>query len=219
MEQTKLKLIAPKIGKVRKRGYIKAGPIQSLIDFFDVPKGEDIRMVYNGTSSGLNDPLWAPSFFLPSADSAGRLLTFSSFCVDLDLGEMFLNFPMDPKLRPYAGVDLTKLAPLFNDKTILDGNGRLYERWERLFMGMKPSPYNAVRYFYLAEEFARGNPEDPKNALRYDKVVLNLPGSDDFDPTLPMVMKWNNEADQIAADVITFVDDLRASGYDSESAW
>jgi hypothetical protein len=115
---------------------------------------------------------------------------------------------------------LTKLAPLFDDKTVLDGNGKLYERWERLFMGMKPSPYNAVRYFYLAEEFARGNPEDPKNALlRYDKVVLNLPGADDFDPTLSMIMKWNKEVDQIAAEVITFVDDLRASGYDSESTW
>jgi hypothetical protein len=86
-------------------------------------------------------------------------------------------------------------------------------------MGMKPSPYNAVRYFYLAEEFARGNPSDPKNALRYDRVKLNLPGSKDFDPTLPMTMKWNDATDQLAGDVITFVDDLRASGFDSENAW
>jgi hypothetical protein len=219
IEQVKLTLIASKIGQVRKRGYIKPGPIQSLTDFFDVPKGEDVRMVYNGTSSGLNDALWAPSFFLPTANSAGRLLTYSSFCVDLDLGEMFLNFPMDRKLRPYAGVDLTQLAPLFDDKAVLDAQGRLYERWERLFMGMKPSPYNAVRYFYWAEEFARGNPADPKSALRYDQVKLNLPGDDDFDPTLPMVMKWDDTVDQIAGDVITFVDDLRASGYSSENAW
>jgi hypothetical protein len=153
-------LIASKIGKVQKRGYIKAGPVQSLTDF--LPKGDDIRMVYNGTSLGLNNALWCPSFFLPTADSAGRLLTYNSFCVDLDLGEMFLNIPMDLKLRPYAGVDLTRLAPLFDDKAVLNSEGRPYERWERLFMGMKPSPYNAVRYFCWAEEFARGNPADPK---------------------------------------------------------
>jgi hypothetical protein len=224
VDQLKLTLIASKIGLVRKRGYIKPGPIQSLTDFFDVPKGEDIRMVYNGTSSGLNDALWAPSFFLPTASSAGRLLTYSSFCVDLDLGEMFLNFPMDLRLRPYAGVDLTRLAPhfekgAFDREAVLDENGRLYERWERLFMGMKPSPYNAVRYFYWAEEFARGNPVDSKNALRYDRVKLNLPGDPAFDPTLPLVMKWNDADDKLAGDIVTFVDDLRACGCDSERAW
>jgi hypothetical protein len=83
----------------------------------------------------------------------------------------------------------------------------------------EPLPYNYVRYFYWAEEFARGNPSDPKNALRYDKVVLNLPGSVSFDPTLPWVMKWNNAENQMAGDVVTFIDDLRATGYNSESAW
>jgi hypothetical protein len=178
VDQMKLTLLASKIGIVRKRGHIKAGPIKSLADFFDVPKGDDIRMVHNGTSSGLNDALWAPSFYLPTADAAGRLLSYSSFCVDLDLGEMFLNFPMDEKLRPYAGVDLTQLAPEFDkqaqvdangglfDKCVLNENGHFYERWECLFMGMRPSPYNAVRYFYWAEEFAWGNPLDLKNAVR-----------------------------------------------------
>jgi hypothetical protein len=112
---------------------------------------------------------------------------------------MFLNFPVDEKLRPYAGVDLTQLAPEFDkqaqvdanggifDKCGLNENGRFHERWERLFMGMRPSPCNAVRYFYWAEEFARGNPLDPKNAVRHGEVRLNLPGDDKFDPTLPMV--------------------------------
>jgi hypothetical protein len=223
VDQMKLTLLASKIGTVRKRGCIKAGPIKSLADFFDVPKGDDIRMVCNGTSSGLNDALLAPSFYLPTADAAGRLLSHSSFCVDLDLGEMFLNFPMDETMRPYAGMDLTQLAPEFDkqaqvdangglfEKCVLNENGRFYERWERLFVGMRPSPYNAVRYFYWAEEFARGNPLDLKNAVRCDEVWLNLPGDDKFNPTLPMVLKWNLVVDQM--------DDLRASGCDSESAW
>lgn len=54
--------------------------IMSLMSFFSVPKvtiynkeiGEedvvDIRMVYNGSSCGLNQVLWAPWFVLPMAD-------------------------------------------------------------------------------------------------------------------------------------------------------
>jgi hypothetical protein len=84
------------VGGVRRPGYINPCNIQSLTDCFDVPKGENIRMVYNGTSSGLNDALWAP-FYLPSAESASSLINYSSFCVYLDLGEMFLNFPIDMK--------------------------------------------------------------------------------------------------------------------------
>jgi hypothetical protein len=67
--------------------------------------------------------------------------------------------------------------------------GRAVLRWERLFMGMKPSPYNAVRYFYRAEELARGNPRDLNNPLHFSKVRLNLPGMETFDPTMPHVYK------------------------------
>jgi hypothetical protein len=50
-------------------------------------------------------------------------------------------------------------------------------------------------------------------------VILNLPGTDEFDPTLPLVMKWNDRVDQLAGDVITFVEDLRATGHNSKSDW
>ena len=56
-------------------------------------------------------------------------------------------------------------------------------------MGFRPSPYYAVRFYYWAEECTRGSPLDKKNALRWDKVRLNLPGAEDYDPTLPRVMK------------------------------
>ena len=86
-------------------------------------------------------------------------------------------------------------------------------------MGLRPSPYWAVRFFYLADEFARGNHRDVKNALRWDKIILNLPGSHDFNPSLPWVMKWDSLLNRIAGDIIAFVDDLRASGFDEETAW
>jgi hypothetical protein len=57
------------LAKVRKRKYIAPGYVWSLTNFFSVPKGDqDICMVYNGTSSGLNDSLWVPSFPLPTVD-------------------------------------------------------------------------------------------------------------------------------------------------------
>ena len=54
-------LIQRKLKKVRDRGYVAEGPIDSLTSFFAVPKGtDDIRMVYDGTKSGLNDAIWVP---------------------------------------------------------------------------------------------------------------------------------------------------------------
>jgi len=49
-------LMKEKLKSVRDRRYVKAGQVKSLTSFFAVPKGEDdIRMVYDGTKSGLND--------------------------------------------------------------------------------------------------------------------------------------------------------------------
>lgn len=51
--------IKRKVLKVVDRDYIGPGSVVSLMDYFDVPKGEDdVRIVYNGSSSGLNDILW-----------------------------------------------------------------------------------------------------------------------------------------------------------------
>jgi hypothetical protein len=49
-------LMVDRLLKVFERRYFEYGDIASLTQFFKVSKGEfDIRMVYNGTSSGLND--------------------------------------------------------------------------------------------------------------------------------------------------------------------
>jgi hypothetical protein len=59
-------LMCKKVVQVRKRGYISSGPVVRGTHYFSVPKGlDDVRTVYNGTSCGLNDVLWAPRFGLP----------------------------------------------------------------------------------------------------------------------------------------------------------
>ena len=102
--------MAKKLVKVVRWGYIQEGSVISLTGFFAVPKGDsDIRMVYNTTKCGLNETLWAPSFLLPTIDTTLRQVEIGGFMSDIDLGEMFLNFPLDDKLRKYVGVDLTDI--------------------------------------------------------------------------------------------------------------
>ena len=86
-----------------------------------------------------------------------------------------------------------------------------------MFMGMRPSPYIAVRHYYWAEEFAKGDPMQVGNPIGFNKVILNLPGMTTYNPTLPEVFKWNTTAKVIAGDVITFIDDMRVSGYLKEN--
>ncbi len=99
-----------KVQKVRDRRYISKGKVESVTSFFSVPKGSsDIRMVYNGTSCGLNDAVYAPWFPMPTADSHLRAVDVGTFMDDCDIGKMFLNFMLDEAMRPFAGVDLTEL--------------------------------------------------------------------------------------------------------------
>jgi len=97
-----------KLDTVRSRLYIEPGEVTSLTHYFPVLKGEaDIRMVYNGTSSGLDDVLWAAHFGLPVVQYTLRSLLKGYFQYDMDVGEMFLNFLLNESLRPYAGVDVS----------------------------------------------------------------------------------------------------------------
>ena len=65
--------VKEKIQTALSKGYLSWANhhcIKSFMHFFHVPKGsEDIRMIYDGTKSGLNDALFAPWFALPTADS------------------------------------------------------------------------------------------------------------------------------------------------------
>jgi hypothetical protein len=191
--------------------------IISYIDYFGVPKEDGIRVVYNGASCGLNEAVWAPHFWLPTPKSATRVLNYNYCGVDLDLGEMFLNFPLPMLFRRLSGIGLSPIKDLLGYSHI--SNNEFQLRWERCWMDFKPSPYYSTRFYYWAEEFARGNRRDKENPLRWDEARLNLPGDKAFDPTLPRVMKWDRDIDNIAGDVLTFVDDLRASGLDQEVTW
>ena len=214
-----------KIKKGMERSYLKVtakSRIKNLIDYFAVPKAEDIRMVQNGSSCGLNEATWASNFWLPTSSSMIRVLGFNYKAIDIDLGEMFLNFPLDRSLIPYSGMDIT---PFIKDvkqafpNLPLPDKERLFVTNTRCWMGLRPSPEWACRFYYLAEEFVRGDESDPSNPLFWDKVVLNLIGNANFNPSMPNVYKWNSAMKRIAGDIKAYVDDLRALGWSMEHAW
>ena len=209
-------VVAKKIDGMVNRRYLTEGHVTSSLHYFAVPKGTtDVRIVYDGTSCGLNESLWAPNFFLPSSKSAALVLSFSTtWMADANFGEMFHNFPMDERIQKHSGVDVGQLR-----NHLTSGAGEMV-RWARLFMGMKPSPYNSVRHCYWCEEFARGDPARVTNPMRYDRIRLNLPGMTSYDPQLPKLMKWNEltgGGGKVDGDITTFVDDVRMTGYSKEN--
>jgi hypothetical protein len=214
-EVTMKKAMVQKLLKVQKRRYFEEGLVEALTSFFAVPKGEeDIRMVYEGTASGLNEALWAPWFTLPTVESLLRVVEPGTFMADVDLGEMFLNFFLDERVRRHAGVDLTKYLP-----NLVDPGQSVWVRWSRCAMGLRPSPYCAVQTLAWLEEVIEGDPNDPENVFRYDKVELNLPGAADYDPCMPWVYKLRLSDGRIAADLLIFVDDGRPTGPTEEECW
>jgi hypothetical protein len=83
-------LIRDKIDDIQYKGYIESGPCAATMNYFPVKKGEvDVRMVYDGTKSGLNNCLHALWFPLPDMNNLLRTLDDGYFCIDNDYGEMF----------------------------------------------------------------------------------------------------------------------------------
>ena len=102
-------LVASKFAKVRKLLYVKPTQAKSEIDCFWVPKGDDdLRIVYNGTSYGLNPVYWAPWFGLPTVYSQLRALLPGYSTGDADIGDMFHNFMQHPSVAPFIGINIIK---------------------------------------------------------------------------------------------------------------
>jgi hypothetical protein len=107
----------------RDKGWIDPGVAESLISFLEVPKGlTDIRMVCEGTASGLNDMLWAPWFPLPTIDLLLRRAEPGTWMADNDVGEMFLNhvgemflnFVLLESIQALCRIDQTKCFPVLS---------------------------------------------------------------------------------------------------------
>jgi hypothetical protein len=96
-----------KLLKIMAKGYIQRCSVQSLTLCFTVPKGDaDIYIKYDASRSDLHDSIWVQSFTLPHADALTNLLEPMSWMGDIDMGEHFLNFPVDKAVCPYCGINV-----------------------------------------------------------------------------------------------------------------
>jgi hypothetical protein len=207
--------VIEKLCVARDKGYIDLGLVRLLISFFEVPKGlTDIRMVYDGTKSGLNEMLWAPWFPLPTVDSLLRSVEPGTWTADNDVGEMFLNFILHESVQSLCGVDLTKYFP----DGIPQNTKVLWERWTRRAMGLRPSPYQACQGMMWALEIIFGDQRDVSNVFRFEKLKLNLPGNKTYNPLRPWVYKARKDG-TIASDVHVYVDDLCTTGKSEKECW
>jgi hypothetical protein len=62
--------------------------------------------------------------------------------------------------KQYSGVDFAPYAEDLTEPGELNkslGSGKFFVHWMRCWMGLRLSPFMAVRFYYLAEEFAQGN--------------------------------------------------------------
>jgi len=209
--------VKKKLDKVIMKGYVELTDIkfvEAMMFMFDVPKGDDIRMVYDGSKSGLNKSLWAPWFSLPTIDSMSRWVIAGSWLADNDYGDMFLNFPLHAKLQKYCGIDLTQLFP-----TLKAGEASVVvARWLRNAMGLRSSPYASVQGALRAKHIALGDPADENNPFQWDHIKENLPCAKGYDPSLPWLMKMRKDG-KSASDIAQYVDDMRIIAATQELAW
>ena len=205
-----------KLNKVRNRGYVRSGYVRSLIRFFAVPKGNaDIRMVYDGTASGFNDSVYVPNFGLPTIETLLRGTDPDTWMVDLDIGDMFLNFMLAEDARELVGVDIT---PFVEDE--LDGESlrTKWERWWRVAMGLKVSPNHAIRAVLFAEEFMKGDLTIPSNPFQTSTARLNLPGTKTYVPSMAWFSLIDREGN-LSSILVIYVDDERVQASTENKAW
>jgi hypothetical protein len=205
-------VLKEKMAKMIVRKYITqpTSKLLSLIKYFAVPKGEgDWRVVYHAGANGLNDCVWAPSFYLPTVEALLRIVDHTSFMEDRDIGEMFLNFELHPNTCKFVGVDV---RPLGLGHLVGSSN---WLGWTKNLMGFRSSPYNSVKMFLICEEIIRGDRRDVNNAFQWDHVKLNLPGTANYNPSEGWLTKRQLDG-TLASDMVTFVDDERVTGSGAE---
>jgi hypothetical protein len=208
MQQEERRVLKDKIWKMWKKQYVEAPSrkLSSAIMYFAVPKGkDDWRTVFHAGANGLNDSVWAPSFWLPTVDSLLRIVDDTSFMEDRDLGEMFLNFELHHNTRRFTGIDVKPLE--FSKEEC----PHRWLWWTKNLMGFRSSPYNSVKMYLIAEEIIKGDRLDGDNPFHWHHIELNLPGTKSYTPTRAWITKRRVDG-SLATDMVVFVDDKRISG-------
>ena len=136
------------------------------------------------------------------------------FITDYDVDDIFLNFMLEPKLCPFAAVDITCLFP----KEVSAENAFIRGCWERMLIGFSPSPYWVTKDLMEVEMMIRGNRRASGNVFGWKQVVFNLLGNFKYDPSIPWVYKMEIDV-KIVSDLFFYVDDERPTAGSTEASW
>jgi hypothetical protein len=149
LKPNKKEVLWNKIIKFIEKKYIAppCGWISSLIKYFTVPKGlQDWRIVFHTGANQLSACVWAPLFCLPTIYLLLHIVDVKTMMEDQDVGKMFLNFQLHPNTMRFAAVDLGPLG--FTSSECL----HWWMCLTRNLMGYRPSPYNFIQTYLIAEE-------------------------------------------------------------------
>ena len=90
--------------------------------------------------------------------------------------------------------------------------------WERMLMGFAPSPYQVTKDLMKVEMMIRGDRKAVGNIFGWKKVVLNLPGTSSYDPSMPWVYKVRGD-NKVATYLFFYIDDGRPTSGSAKDCW
>jgi hypothetical protein len=61
----------------------------------------------------------------------------------------------------------------------------------------------------ISEEIIKGDRKSETNPFRWHRVIFNLPGTAQYDPSRPWMFRWDDIDQEMAPFVLSYVDDLR----------
>jgi hypothetical protein len=159
LRPNKHQVLRQKVIKFLAKKYVtpNQGKISSLIKYFAVPKGvingivQDWRTIFQAGANQLNNCVWVPSFSLPTVNTLLRIMDMDLLAEDRDVEEMFLNLVLHRDTVNFTGINLGPLEFMTNECA------NRWVCWRCNLMGFRPSPYNSVYMFLIAEEVIRGD--------------------------------------------------------------
>jgi hypothetical protein len=100
-------------------------------------------------------------------DSLLPMLEEGTWQGDLDVGEMFYNYLLDPAIQQFCGVDID---PYLGNKASPARMSWLL--WRQCVMGLNTYPHGCIRMHSLAEEFVHGQWMVVNNPFYYESITL-----------------------------------------------
>jgi hypothetical protein len=125
---------------------------------------------------------------------------------NIDVGAMFNNFRVHLLERHTLEVHTLEVQVI---NTALEGEYEHHKVWHfcALHFGGRPSPYLACQSHRIILQLCKGDRHDINNHWQLDTVRLNLPGLEDYDPSMPQVMLLQKDG-ELATREAHYVDNI-----------